>query len=1509
MQGRTGFFLQTAKEHPGGEIMAGDKKDVISKVLVVGGGIAGIQSALDLAESGFKVYLLDKKPSIGGTMAQLDKTFPTNDCAMCILSPKLVDAGRHPNIELLTYSEVETVEGEAGNFQVTVRKHARYVDLEKCKSCGDCTDVCPVSFSNTFEEGLSKRHAIYQLFPQANPSAFVIEKLGTPPCRAACPLHVNAQGYINLVSAGKYKEAFELIFEKNPFLGITGRICTRPCENECRRGDVDSPVAIDYLKRFVCDHEWNDEIEVPRKADSTGKKVAIVGSGPAGLLASYDLALKGHEPTIFEALPVAGGMLAVGIPEYRLPKEVLNREIDLVRRFGVEIKTNVCIGKDLTLTDLKNKGFETIFIAVGTHVSRKLGIPGENLTRVIPATEFLRTVNLGQKVEMGKKIAVIGGGDASVDSARTALRLAQKQFKDNVEVFIIYRRSLEEMPAQKTEIDEAEKEDIKIKFLVNPTRFISQDGKVSGIECQRMKLGKPDSSGRRQPIPIENSEFTLDVDMVIPAIGQKPDLSFSSKDEKLDVSEWGTIKADPVTLETSIPGVFAGGDAVTGPRTYIEAMAAGRKAAISIDRFLKGKNLRVDREGEGPSDEYVEIDIKGVEPAPGVEMNMLPLAKRKASFDEVELGLSEKDAVAEAQRCLQCGGCCECMQCVEACEPEAIFHDMQDEVITLDIGSVILALGFDEFNPGIKSEYGYNRFPNVISSIEFERILSASGPFQGHIVRPSDKKEPKKIAWMQCVGSRDPRINRGYCSSVCCMYAVKEAVIAKEHTPSVESTVFYMDLRAFGKDFDKYIERAENKYGVRFIRSRISNIDENPTSHNLNIRYETEDGQLLSEEFDLVVLSIGLSSPDDALCLAEKFGIGLNKYDFALTNTFEPLKTSKDGIYVAGAFSGPRDIPETVVQASGAAAMASSLLKESRGEYVTVKEYPPEIDVRYKPVRIGVFVCHCGSNIGGFLDVPMVAEYAKTLPHVVYAEDNLYTCSQDTQNHIKEMIKEHDINRIVIASCTPRTHESLFQDTIKEAGLNPYLFEMANIRDQCSWVHMEEPTMATKKAKDLVRMVVAKATLLKPLPIEKLEVNHKGLVIGGGLTGLTAALKLADEGYEIYLVEKEKELGGNLRDIHYTLEGEDPQKLLYDLIQKVRNNEKIHLFIESEIENISGYIGDFTTIIKNKQKNLELKHGVIIVATGAQEYIPDEYLYGQNECVITQRELERRIAQRNLLIGDNESIVMIQCVGSRNDEHPYCSRVCCYDAIKNALKIKEMNEKANVYILYRDIRTYGFKEDHYQKAREKGIIFIRYELERKPEVNQVGEKLIVTIFDKLLNEEIAIDTDILALSVGTVPREVNEELSKMLKVPLNEDGFFLEAHMKLRPIDFATDGIFLAGMAHSPKFIDESISQAYAAVSRACTILTKDYIELPGKVAQVNESLCVGCGLCVEICGYKAIELVTKEIEGKEKNVAQVNEALCKGCGACSAACFSGAIQQNGFTDDQIFSMINAVGR
>ncbi|MDH5266374.1 MAG: CoB--CoM heterodisulfide reductase iron-sulfur subunit A family protein [Candidatus Bathyarchaeota archaeon] len=995
-------------------------KGKVGAVLVVGGGIAGIQSSLDLADSGFKVYLMDQSPCIGGTMTQLDKTFPTNDCAMCILAPKLVGAGRHPNIQLVTNSEMRGVKGEAGHFEVTINRRARYVNAEKCTGCGVCAQKCPVEAIDEYNQGLGDRSAVYVKFPQAVPLTFMIDR----------------------------------------------------------------------------------------------------------------------------------------------------------------------------------------------------------------------------------------------------------------------------------------------------------------------------------------------------------------------------------------------------------------------------------------------------------------------------------------DKCLGCG------TCQEVCKADAIEYDQKGEDITLSVGSIILAPGFEEFDPRLKSEYGYGRYPNVLSSIEFERVLSASGPYGGIVLRPYDGEVPRRVAFVQCVGSRDAKLGNNYCSSACCMYAIKEAVVAKEHNPGLQATIFFMDIRAFGKEFDEYYTRAQEEYGVEFIRSRISHIEEVLESRNLLVSYVDEEGPK-EEEFDLVVLSVGMQSPQSAEELANTLGFKLNKYNFCHTETFTPLETSRPGIYVCGAFSGPKDIPESVAQASGAAARASSMIAPERWKLTAKKEYPPETDISEEEPRIGVFVCHCGINIGGVVNVPEVAEYAKTLPNVVYVEHNLYTCSQDTQKRIREMIKEHHLNRVVVASCTPRTHEPLFRETIREVGLNIYLFEMANIRDQCSWVHMHAPEEATEKAKDLVRSIVAKARLLTPLKKPLIDITPVGLVIGGGLSGMTAALELAKQGFKVNLVEKEKELGGHLSHIHYALGSEDPQEHLRSIVEEVTENDKIHVYLNAEIADIKGYIGNFKTVLTQNGEQKEIQHGVIIVATGAAEYEPTEYMYGKDERILTQHQLEERLSKKEF---NAKTVTMIQCVGARNEERPNCARICCASAVKNALKIKELSPETDVYILYKDVRTYGFLEDYYREAAGKGVIFIRYNDECKPEVTKKDGGLKVAVTDPILNAEFEIQSDLVVLSVATIPNPGNEPIAQMLKVPLTKDGFFLEAHMKLRPVDFATGGVFLCGMAHSPKLIDESISQACGAAARAITILSKPKLEMEGAIADVNEDLCGGCKICESVCAYSAIEM--KEVDGKLRS--SVNEALCTGCGVCGSSCPTGAISMLHFTDDEILAQVRA---
>jgi heterodisulfide reductase subunit A len=865
-------------------------------------------------------------------------------------------------------------------------------------------------------------------------------------------------------------------------------------------------------------------------------------------------------------------------------------------------------------------------------------------------------------------------------------------------------------------------------------------------------------------------------------------------------------------------------------------------------------------------------------------------------------------AVIDSAACVQLNyGVCGI--CEDVCEAKAIDYEQKPETVELQVGSIILAPGYEIYDAKLKNDLGYGRFPNVITAMEFERILSASGPYSGRVIRPFDHKVPKRIAFLQCVGSRDSE--HDYCSSVCCMYATKEAIIAKEHlSEDLQCDIFFMDLRAFSKGFEQYYHRAE-ELGVQYIRCRVPIIEEIPETKNLIVKYVAENERKTSQEYDLVVLSVGMQPPKEVKAMAERFGIALNPFNFCRTSVFGPAESSQAGIFVAGPFAEPKDIPETVMQASAAAARVLSLLKDARGTLITPKQFPAEREVIGQEPRIGVFVCHCGTNIAGVVNVPAVVEYAKTLPNVVYVENNLYTCANDTQERIKERISEHDLNRVVVASCTPRTHEPLFRNTLREVGLNPYLFEMANIRDQCSWVHMHEPGQATEKSKDLVRMAVAKARLLEPLSCRAVKITKSALVIGGGLSGMTAALALAEQGFHAYLVEKEEELGGNLRHIHFLLNGEKPQDELRRLRKQVAQNGRIHLFTGAGIEAIKGTIGDFRTKIAASGGTIELPHGVVIVATGAREYNPKEYLYGQDERVMTQRELEQRLASGDGFLATNgkrapKTVVMIQCVGSRDTDRPYCSRVCCTEAIKNALLIKKVSPEAHVYILYRDIRTYGFKESYYTEARKKGVVFVRYDESSKPEVSQNGHGLNVCVVDQTLGLPVCISADFVVLSAGIHPNEGNKEIAQFLKVPLNSEGFFLEAHMKLRPVDFMTDGVFLCGLAHSPKTIEESMLQAQAAAARAATILSQDSIELQANISRVIDQSCDGCAYCVDTCTFKAITLLEYMWQGSVKKVVEANETICKGCGCCQATCPKNGIFIRGFTLDQIRAQIEA---
>jgi len=1472
--------------------------DPIGSVTIIGSGIAGIQTALDIANSGFKVHLVEEKPSVGGVMAQLDKTFPTNDCSSCMMGPKLAELANHPNIEILAYCDVLDVQGDPGCFQLTLKQKPRYIDADKCTACGDCVAVCPVLRPGEHDMHLADRKATYIPYPQAVPNSYTIEKYDPAPCRTACPANINVQAYVAMVKAGRYREAVEIIMQDLPFPGVLGRVCPHACEKSCRRQTLDEAVSIRELKRVAADHVDLAEIPVP-DIKPQGQRVAVVGSGPAGLSAAYFLACDSYQVDVYESMPQAGGMMRYGIPEHRLPRAVLDAEIANLQRYGIKIHTNTPVGKDLTLNGLGDGGAAAIFLAIGAWRSLKLNIPGEELfEEVTDAISFLCDVHSGKLKKLAGHVAVIGGGHSALDAARVALRLGAG------EVHVLYRRSRAEMPAGPEEVLAAEDEGIRFHFQAAPIKILDHDGQVSAIQCIRTRLAEADDTGRPRPVPVEGSEFVIKTDYIIPAIGQTPDFDLLGEDHGLALTRWNLLSVDTTTLQTNRPGIFAGGDVITGPVTVIDAIAAGKKAAKYIADYLQGKAVPAERQEtrltgkdwvQVPPDESVQTRMR---------LPTLPLEKRLAGFEEVNLGPDEKTAQKEAARCLDCGGCCECMQCVAACQAEAvtaITHARPAETFNIETGAIILAGGFTPFDARLKGEYGYGRWPNVITSLEYERILSAAGPFQGHIQRISDGTAPRRIAWIQCVGSRDCHIGREYCSAVCCMYATKQAMITREHASDIETTIFYIDIRAQGKGFDRFYERSVAENDVRYVRSMISRVVPNPEDDTLSISYAGLDRQIQQETFDLVILAVGLCPHPSFVELANRMGIRLDAHGFCATDPLEVVATSRPGVYVCGAAQGPKDIPDSVQQGSSAAERATALLSAARGSLVTVPAIPPEREVGREVPRIGVFVCHCGINIAGTVDVKVVADYVQTLDNVVYAADCMFACSTDQLQEIKDAIERHELNRVVVASCTPRTHEPLFRDTLRDAGLNPYLFELANIREQDAWVHQNEPQAATEKAKSLVSMSVARARRLEPLYDTSHEVVQRALVIGGGLAGLTAALAFAEQGFEATLVEQGAKLGGNARTLYYTEDGASPAQYVQDLVLKVEAQPMITIYKEAQLTSITGSCGNFTSTISVNNENYSISHGVVIAATGGQEYEPSEYLYGQHAAVVTQKEFEALLVSEPERAAKLQNVVMIQCVGSREPDHLYCSRVCCTAAVKNSLKLKNINPDAQVSVIYRDIRTFGLKESYYLKARQQGTRFFRFEKEQKPQVLVRGDVLSVDVFDAQLQTPVQLPADLVILSAAIRPRAESKHLSDVMRLALDEDGFFMEAHPKLRPLDFAAPGVYLCGLAQGPKFAPESISQARGAVSRAIMVLSKKEIVTEGMINRVDETLCRACGECESACIFEAIS-VKETTRGRKR--AMVLEALCKGCGVCNAACPTGAASVAHFKDEQIEEMI-----
>jgi len=919
-------------------------------ILVVGGGITGMQAALDIGAAGHRAYLVEKEPTIGGHMLQFDKTFPTLDCAACIGTPKMVSVDQEPNVELLSYSEVMEVSGYIGNFTVKIRRKPRYVKEGICTGCGECVSVCPVSVPSEWDQGLGQRKAIYRSFPQAVPITFCVDKRDRAPCAAACPAGVNIQGYVQLTKLGKYREAIQLIMEKLPLPGVLGRVCPHPCESHCRRAEVDSPVAIRELKRFAADQI--DLSELPDyEIENRSEKVAVVGSGPAGLTAAYYLRLKGYQVTLFEAQSRLGGMLRIGIPDYRLPPAVLDREIAHVLSLGIETRTGVRFGSDVTLEDFNREGFAAVYLGIGAHRAIPLGIPGETDSNdVVDALRFLRKANLGQAPAIGDRVVVIGGGNVAIDAARVARRLGAGHVR------VVYRRTEKEMPAYAEEIEDAVAEGIELALLAAPLRVMVEGDRVKGLECTRMELGTPDESGRRRPVPVAQSEFVIPCDTVIAAIGQGVDTSWAEGLTGFQWSRHHTLSVNPETMQTAIPHVFAGGDAVQGPATVIEAVAGARRAAEGIDLFIGQKLPDADShpvktpEASGnwpPVDKQMPRRSRAVPPG-------LDPGARAGSFEEVVCGLSETDARQEAERCLNCGVCSECMECVRVCEPKAIDHSQQPEEIEVKVGSIILATGYDTFDPAAIKPYGYGFYPNVFTSLEFERLSNATGPTDGKIlIRDGGgqfAKSPESVAILHCVGSRDVNYHE-YCSRVCCMYALKYTHLLKEKVGDhIRVYDFFIDQRCFGKGYEEFYRRCQEE-GTVFIRGRVAEITDQAKSAEeqgklIMIAEDTLLGQCVRIPVDMAILCTAIEAREDAAQVGRIFGVNQSGDGFFLEEhpKLAPLNTATDGVFLAGACQAPKDIPDAVAQASGAAAKALSLATRGRVEVSsTISWIDPDI--------------------------------------------------------------------------------------------------------------------------------------------------------------------------------------------------------------------------------------------------------------------------------------------------------------------------------------------------------------------------------------------------------------------------------------------------------------------------------------------------------------------------------------------------------------------------------------
>ena len=856
-----------------------------------------------------------------------------------------------------------------------------------------------------------------------------------------------------------------------------------------------------------------------------------------------------------------------------------------------------------------------------------------------------------------------------------------------------------------------------------------------------------------------------------------------------------------------------------------------------------------------------------------------------------------------------------CSKCADVCKRNAIDYDDVDKTIEVPVGAVIVATGTDYYDPREASEFGYTRFENVVTSLELERILSSGGPTRGELIKFTDRKTPQQIAFIQCVGSRNMKRDIPYCSRICCMNAMKDALLIHEHFPEADMKIFYIDIRAFGKGFEEFYERAANLEKLTFINAKPSKIVDDPKTGKTVIAFENiKTGKIEKEHVDLAVLSSALIPAKGSRQLYDQLGIEIDKDGFVkqADPCADPLDSTREGFYIAGGAISPKDITDSIADASGAAVRAARHVLDHKLD--PIKEDIPQVDASGEP-RIGVFVCHCGINIAAVVDVKKVAEYTRTLPNVVLCDETMFACAASTQTELQQKITEHNLNRIVVAACTPKTHEPIFQETLAKVGLNPYLMEMVNIRDQCSWVHQKEPEEATKKAMDLVRMGIAKTRLLYPLEIRELPVNHDVLIIGGGVAGIQAAIDLAGKGVKVHLVEREKGFGGRVSDLSNIYPSFKPGSNLIDAKAKLLRSLGVNTYTSTTIDNVTGFVGNFKVNLKSNGSNNDdgdktLEVGAIVVAVGSNLYRPEkgEFGFGVYSNVFTNEQFEGMIAHGKDFKVDGKKpkeVAFIQCVGSRGEKgNPGCSRYCCQAAIKQAITLRKMD--IHVIIFHRDIRVYSRgAEEMYREARGMGVLFIPYEKEKPPKLN--GKKKVTSIFLKnlQLNETMEFPVDAVILSLGMVPDEkANDTLVDLLKIQRSADHFFMERHPKLGPVETAVEGIFLCGCAQGPKDIADSISQASAVAAKVSALLSDDTITLEPIVSTSNSEYCRACGRCIDVCEFQALQLR----QSSQGNFAvYINEALCKGCGSCVSVCPTGALDVRHFTDKQIRAQLEAV--